>query len=55
MAIRPPIALRRRVERVRAKIGRRFPGCDQCHSFARLTFTLAEVTALTRPEDQVPF
>jgi hypothetical protein len=33
----------RRVWRVSAKTGRRYPGCDQCHAFARLTVTMAEL------------
>jgi len=45
------------VEKVTIRSGLRYPGCDQCHSFARLTLTLAEVDRLTRPRpvDDLPF
>jgi len=38
----------RRVERVSSRSGLTYPGCDQCHTFARLTLTLAEVDRLTQ-------
>lgn len=45
----------RRVWKVSRVTGRRYPGCDQCYSFARLTLTLREISMLTGRADDLPF